>query len=113
MVLVLVTAASLIFLLPTGHFLGVPADAFDPREAATGLYYRIRSGDAGMGSAVYIVRPIAISSARWRKPSVKKVAQTKLEHLFEDVIVPTEKGRGDPSRPQGRYRAQVFPGYVW
>ncbi|WDR03148.1 transcription termination/antitermination protein NusG [Devosia rhodophyticola] len=65
-----------------------------------------------MAKRWYIVQAYSNFERKVKEAILEKVAQTKLEHLFEDVIVPTEKvvevRRGRKVDAERKF----FPGYV-
>jgi transcriptional antiterminator NusG len=71
-----------------------------------------RSGGNGMAKRWYIVQAYSNFERKVAEDIKQKVAQTKLEELFDDVIVPTEKvvemRRGRKVDAERKF----FPGYV-
>ena len=92
-----------------GHLLARAVDAVDPLGGEHRNYW---SGDGGMAKRWYIVQAYSNFERKVAEDIRQKVAQKKLEDLFEDVIVPTEKvvemRRGRKVDAERKF----FPGYV-
>src|SRR5690606_34565058 len=93
-----------------GHFLAGRADAFAPLSGNGHYIYWERR--RFMAKRWYIVQAYSNFERKVAEDIRQKVAQKKLEHLFEDVIVPTEKvveiRRGRKVDAERKF----FPGYV-
>src|SRR5690606_1417161 len=100
-------------LLPAGrpgHLLLRPADALDRR--LTDQTTTMRSGNAAMAKRWYIVQAYSNFERKVAEDIRQKVAQKKLDDLFDEVVVPTEKvvemRRGRKVDAERKF----FPGYV-